>query len=144
MNTYYRCHVDDATFTLLHHDGRTGMDEIECRFQIDIQYGIPLCLCHTQHQIILRDTGIIDQNIHTAKILHDVGNHLMSLFEIGRIGGITFRFDTQRFNFLLGCQAILINDQIRKRYVCTFCCKLQCDRFTDTTSSTRYNRYFTF
>jgi hypothetical protein len=43
MNTYYRCHVDDAAMLLLaHHDRCAGMDEVESRLQVYGNDGIPL------------------------------------------------------------------------------------------------------
>ena len=63
MNTDDRSHIDDRTTTLAHHDGHTGMDEIEGRLQVDGNHSVPLLLSHAEHQTVLRDTCVVHQNI---------------------------------------------------------------------------------
>src|SRR5207249_255223 len=42
-----------------------------CRFEIDVEDGIPFFLLHAQEQIVARDAGVVDENRHVAETLPD-------------------------------------------------------------------------
>ena len=85
MHTYHRGHVDDRTAALTHHHGHTGMDEVESRLQVHCNHSIPLLLSHAQHQTILGDTGIVDEDIDRTKILLHSLHHFLCLSEVGSV-----------------------------------------------------------
>ena len=48
---------------LTEHNGKNGVDEVECALEVDCDYSIPLSFGHTHHQTIFGDTGIVDKNV---------------------------------------------------------------------------------
>ena len=54
-------------------DRCTSVDEVKCRFQVHVDYHIPLLFAHTHHQTVASDTGIVYQYIDKMCI-RDSGN----------------------------------------------------------------------
>ena len=135
MYTYDRSHVDDVSATPAHHDGQTGVNEVERRFQVDGDDGIPLCFAHAQHQAVFRDACVVDEDIHTAEVLHNLFDHLMRFVKVRRIRGISFHFHAQGRDFFFRRLCVLVDRQIGKCNVCSFRSKFQGNRFSDTSCS---------
>ena len=142
MNTYDRCHVDNATGFLTHHDRCTSVDEVKCRFQVHVDYHIPLLFAHTHHQTVASDTGIVYQYIDTSEVFVDFFYDLCSIFKVSCVRSITFGFYTHCFKFFCCIFCIFVNDKVSKCDVCTFGSKLQSDSLTNTAGSTGYNGCF--
>ena len=117
------------------------MDEVESRLQVHCNHRIPLLLSHTQHQAILRDTGIVHQNIDTAKLFLHSLHHLFGLSEVCSIGSVALGLHALGSNFLL---SLFVHFKVCKRNVCTFLSELQCDSLSDTACSACYQRCLTF
>ena len=85
MNTDNRCHINDRATALTHHNGHTGMNEVERRLQVYGNHGIPLLFCHAEHEPIFGDTGIVDQNVDAAKLFLHFVYDLLCFGKVGRI-----------------------------------------------------------
>ncbi len=112
-----RRHVDDRAAALTGHDRRDGVDEVECRFEVDRQYGIPLSLGHTHHQTVFRDAGVVYQNIDVTEIFHDFVDNFVCIFEISRVRSIAFGFDAQCCDFGFGCFPVFVDNEVGERYI---------------------------
>ena len=117
------------------------MDEVKGRLQVHGNHGVPLLLSHAQHQAVLRNTCVVDQNIDGPKLfLHGLDDFL-GLRKVGSIRGIALGLDT------LGCNLPLrlrIDLQVSKCNVCTFFGKLQGNGLSNTACSTRYQCCLSF
>ena len=120
------------------------MDEVERRLEIHRQHGVPLGLGHAHHQTVLRDSGVVHQDVNAAELLDDLLDDLVGLFEIGGIRGVTLGLDAECGNLGLGGLSVLIDGQIGEGDVGTLLGELQRDGLADTAGGTRYDGNFSF
>jgi len=76
------------------HRTHAGLREKEAGFQIGIGHPIPIIALPVIDHIAMLDTGIADENIETAKLLHDAINRLLAGFLIRDIKGGERGFET--------------------------------------------------
>ena len=141
MNTDDRSHVDDATATLPHHDGNAGMDKVESRLQVDGNDCVPLLFGHAEHQSVLGDAGIVDQNVNTSELLLHGLDHVFGLCKICSIRSIAFGLHSFGGNFLL---CFFVYCEVGECNVGTFLSKSQRDSLSDTACSTSDECCLTF
>ena len=112
------------------------MDEIEGTLQVYSNDGIPLLLGHTEHETVLRDSGIIDKDVDRTKLFLDQTDNLFRLCEVGGIACIALGLYAFCSDFRLGSLAVLVDDKVGECNICTFFCEPQCDSLADTACST--------
>jgi len=98
------------------------MDEVEGRLQVDGNHGVPLLLAHAEHQAVLGDAGVVDQNVDGAELLLHLRHHLLRLLEVSSVRGIALGLHAQGGNLVLG---LSIHFQIGERDVSAFSGELQ-------------------
>ena len=143
-DTHHGRHIDNRTAALARHDRRNGVNEVESRFQIDVQHGVPLRFAHAHHQAVFGDAGIIDQNVDAAEILHDLVDHFVRIFKVGGVRSVSFGFYAQGVQLLLRLLAVFVDRQIGERDVGSLFCKLNGDRFADAPGCAGYDGHFSF
>ncbi len=114
------------------------------KLKVHRQHGVPLGLRHAHHQAVLRDAGVVDQDIDTAEILHDLVDHLVRILEAGGVRSIAFGLHAQRGDLGLGGLAVFVDHQIGEGYVGSFRSEFQCDSLADAAGGTRHDGYFSF
>ena len=117
------------------------MDEVKGRLQVDGNHGIPLLLRHAQHQAVLGDAGIVDEDVDAAKLFLHLLHHFLRLSEVSGIRGIALGLHALGGNLLLG---FFIDFEVGECHVGSFLGKLQCDSFSDTACCTSDQRSLTF
>ena len=93
---------------------------------------------------VLRNAGIIDQNIDRPELFDDLFYDFVRLFEVGGIRCVALAFHAQSRNFGFGSLAFLIDDQIGECDICTLLGELQGDGFSDAACGARYDGDFSF
>ena len=91
-HAHHRAHVDDATTSLLPHDGLHGLGEVEYRLEVHIDDGIPLLLGHALQRCVLGDTRIVDEDVDAAEVFDDFVDDLVRLLKVGSVGSISLDF----------------------------------------------------
>lgn len=71
--------VDDTAKLLLAEDRPGGLGDLVGAINVDREDGIPLLIGHTGKGDILEDTGVVDDNVDTAKGLHGSLDNLVSV-----------------------------------------------------------------
>ena len=132
-----RRHVDDGAAALAHHDGRAGVNEIEGRLQVHGNDCIPLLLGHTHHESVLRDAGVVHQDVDRAELFLNPGHYVGRLGKVGCVRGISHAFHAFGCYFCLGSLAVLVDDKVGKSDVSAFFGELQRDGLADATGGTR-------
>ncbi len=61
-------HVDDPTILRLSHDSRRGSAADEATGQVGRDHVVPLLVRHPPHQLVTRDSGIVDQDIQSPML----------------------------------------------------------------------------
>ena len=120
------------------------MDEVERRFQVNCNHGVPLCLAHAQHDAVFGDAGVVDQDVDVAEVLFDLCHHAFGFVEAGCVAGVAFGLHAQGGDFGLGLLANLVDYQVGECDVGAFCGVLECDGFTDATGGASDQRHFSF
>ena len=144
MDTHDGADVDDRAAPLAKHHGRNGVDEVEGALEVDRQHGIPLRLAHTEHQAVLGNARVVDEDIDAAEGLHDLLHGLVRLFEIGGIGGNSQHTHAEGFEFFFRLQARLVDDQVRKGDISAFFRKFEGNLFADAPRCARNQRNLSF
>ena len=107
---------------------------VERRLEVDVDYRVPLCLVHTQHKSVAGDTGVVDEYVDTAEVLHYLVHRRLCIGEISGIGGIGTGLDAGSLEFL---ESILVYLHVRECYVRTLGCELQGNRLADSPGCAR-------
>src|SRR4029077_20111071 len=66
--------VDDAPRAGLHHSAQHGFAEPEHRLEIGVDHRIPFGFLHTRREVVLGDTGVVDEDGYRAVSLFDIGH----------------------------------------------------------------------
>ena len=127
-------HVDDATATLLDHDGGDSVDEVEGTLEVDVDDEVPLLFGHTHHQPVTGDTSVVDEDVDTAEVCDDCFDELVSIFEVSCVRGISLSLDTEPFELLDEGFYSLVDLEVSDHYGSTFLCILECNSAADTTA----------
>ena len=141
MNTHDGSHVDNASATLAHHDRHTGVDEIECRLQVNCDNGVPLLLTHSQHQAVLSDTSIVDKNVDGAKLLLHLLHDFLGLSKVGSVAGVALCLHAQGLNLGL---SLLVDSEVGECDVGAFCGETKCNGLANATCSSCNQSCLTF
>ena len=67
---------------------------IERAFEVNGNHCVPLLLGHLQHQCILCDAGVVNQNINRAEISLNLVDGCFGLCKVGSVAGVAFSLDT--------------------------------------------------
>ena len=141
MDTHDAGHVDDRAVALAHHDGQAGVDEVEGRLQVDGDDGIPLLFAHAQHQSVLGDAGVVDEDVDASEVFFHLLDHLFRLGEVGSIAGVALGLDAKRFYLSL---CLFVDGEVGECDVSPFLGESQRDSFSDTACCTRDECGFSF
>ncbi len=76
------------------------MQEVEGRFHVHGNDGIPLLLAHAHHKAVFGDTGVVHEDIDAAEVLHNLVHDGLGSFELGGVGGIGLHGYAEGFQFL--------------------------------------------
>ena len=118
------------------------MDEVERRLEVHRQHGVPLGLRHAHHQAVLRDSGIVYEDVDAAEILHDLFDDLVRLFEVGGVRSVALGLHAQRCDLSFGSLAVLVDHEVGERYVGAFFGKFECNGLADAACGAGYNGHF--
>ena len=113
-------HVDDAAPLLAGHHRHHRVQEIEGALHVHGNHGVPLAFAHAHHQAVLGNTGVIYKNVDMPKIRHHLGNHLLRLLKVCRVGGIALHGHAKGFQLRNGLLGNLVDFQVRKGNGCAF------------------------
>jgi hypothetical protein len=132
MDTDHGAHVDDAATPLTHHDRGQRMDEVESGFEVHGDDGIPLAFRHFQHQAVLGDTGVVDEDVDVTEVFLDLLDDRVGLLEVGGVGSIGLDLAAESLQFGDRLLGILVDDQVREGDVSTFGREFQRHCFSDS------------
>ena len=136
MNTDHAGHVDDRTLALAHHDWCASVDEIESRFQVNGNHGIPLLFAHAHHEAVFCDTGIVHQDVDRAEVSVYFFHHFSCLSEVSSVRSIADALNALSFDFLACCFAVFVDDEVGEGNVCTLFCEFQGDGLANAAGGT--------
>ncbi len=85
------------------------MNEIKCGFQVYIDDHVPLLFRHADHQSVTGNPRVVHKDVDPSEVFYDFSNHGMCFFKVGRIGGISLRFDAQGGYLFFGFQSLFID-----------------------------------
>ena len=121
------------------------MDEVEGALEVHGDDSVPLCLSHAQHQSVLGDTGVVDQNLHRAKVCDNLLHGSLGLRKVSSVAGVALGLHTQRVELTLGLQTavLLVDSEVGEGDVSTFLSETQGNSLADTTGSTGDERGLT-
>ena len=120
------------------------MYEIESRLEIDIDDIIPLLLGHPQEQCVFGNASVIDQNIYLSEVFHDLFHHLVGLFKVGSITGVSATDDPFGFNRLTCLFHLVVEHEVGKRYLAALFRQAKRNRLADAACGTRYKGCLVF
>ena len=120
------------------------MDIVECRLEVDGDHGVPLLLGHAEHQAVLGDSGVVDQNVDVAEVVLDFLDYLLGGREVGGVRRVTLAFHALGRDFLFGFLAVLVDDEVGESDVATFGSEFQSDFLADAAGGARDDGYFSF
>ena len=135
-------HIDDAAAFLPGHNGHHGVQEVEGRFHIHGYNCVPLGFCHSHHQAVLGDTGVIDQDIDVAELLLNLGHHGLRFLEVGGVGGIGLHLVAESGNLCHRLLGRFVDDQVCEGDIRPFSGKFKGNGFADSACGARDERYF--
>ena len=136
VHTDHTGHVDDRTTTLAHHDGYTSVREVEGRFEVYVDHGVPLGFAHAEHETIFGDTGVVDENVDLTEIFMHFLHNLSRFFEIGCVGSVGHALNAFGFHLLACGFTVFVDDEVGEGDVCALFCKLKRERLADTAGGT--------
>lgn len=117
------------------------MDEVEGRLQVDVEDGIPLCLRHAEHQAVLGDSGIVDEDVDAAEVGVDLLHDGLGLGKVGGIARIGAAGDAQGLDLLAcGLKAgshVVVEDKVGECDVSALAGELHRHGLANTTGCTR-------
>ena len=120
------------------------MDKVERALEVNGDDGVPLLLGHAQHESVLSDTGVVDQDIDFAKLLLDLLDHFFGLRKVGSVAGISLGLHAQGSDFLLGLLAVLVDDEVGECDISAFAGILQGNSLANSTCGTSDKCHFSF
>src|SRR5438105_1184623 len=129
--------VDDAAPATLHHTARRRANGDECAAQIGVDDGIPVVVLEPHQQVVARQAGVIDQNIHGTEIALDIGDELRDRLDFTYVAAKALCSATRKLGRHLGGAALVTANDGDPRAT-------EGERFrdgaTDTPSTARYER----
>ena len=75
--------VDDATGALLGGKLEEGLGAVEDAGEVDVDDRLPLLGLHSHDEGVGGDTGVVDEDIASAVLLHDLIKHDLDLIRVG-------------------------------------------------------------
>ena len=76
---------DNSPALGLHHGARAGPHEAETRFEVDADHLVPFLVLHSHGEIITRDAGIINEDVHAAESVDGRRDKLFDLLCVRQI-----------------------------------------------------------
>ena len=120
------------------------MYEIERGLEVDVEHGIPLLLAHPEHEPVLCDPRVVDQDVDPSEFRHDLLHDLVGLLEIGGIGCISLHLVAECAYFPDRSFGRFVDDKVGERHVGTFRCEFQGNGLADSSCCARDEGDFSF
>ena len=108
------------------------MSEVESRFEVDVNHGIPLGFRHTEHESVFRDAGVVDQNIDLTEIFVHLLHDFCGFFEVSCVRSVSNALHAFGFNLLTSGFSVFVDDEISECDISALFCKLKRECFTDS------------
>ena len=77
------------------------MDEVEGRFEVHADDGIPLLFGHAKHEAVLGDAGIVDEDVDGAEVFLHLLHQGFRFREVGGVRSVALTFNTEGFDLSL-------------------------------------------
>ena len=112
------------------------MDKVEGRLEVDADDSVPLCFGHAHHQSVLRDTGIVDQDVNAAEVSVYLLYHFFGLRKVSSVAGVGDTLYALSFDFSLCGFTIFVDNEVGECDVGTFFSELQGDSLANAAGGT--------
>ena len=96
------------------------MNEVESGFEIDTDHGVPLLLGHPEHETILGNASVVDEDVNPSEICDDLLDDSVGLLEVCRVGSITLHLVAECLKFLYRFFSCFIDHEVGECYICAF------------------------
>ena len=110
------------------------MDEIEGRLEVHGDDRIPLGFAHPQHETVLGDASVVDEDVNVAELFEDLLDDGVRLVEVRRVGGVPLDLMTESGDLGDGLLGRFVDDEVREGDVRAFFCEFECDGLADASS----------
>lgn len=92
---------------------------IKRTFQVCINHGVKIFLCHLNHQIVPCDSRIVYQNINMSESRQHICDHLAACFIVRHTALHRHSFPSHGFNLRCNFLSLLFGTIIIYNYICT-------------------------
>ena len=133
--------VDDPPPTAVGHAVHDLLGHVERGIQVCTNDGVPIRLAHFLESRVLRDPGVIDQNVDLPRVFHDVRDAGFARVEIRNVDGIGN--EVAPFLLVLGQPlfGLCVAGRVRYDHSVSGRMHLGADRFAKPTHSAGYDRH---
>ncbi len=101
--------VDDATGALLGGKLEEGLGAVEDAGEVDVDDRLPLLRLHSHDEGVGGDTGVVDEDIASAVLLHDLVKHDLDLIRVGAYHIVVYQQNNEPSNISIVCHAFIQN-----------------------------------